>query len=458
MAEALPTIQQTIQSATAGGSYGPGVSYTPIQPPTVPQPVQAKPAPTVVNSNVARTEADMNAQYLANNVTYEQAKAIEKQVKDHMAAVEASKKQTPLYSTLSSLSNVNLNAKGDKVVQQEGMSAADVQRAQREADMRAIQGELDRVQQNMDARTATTIENIKQEYAQLEEEQRLANTAYESGVQTAGLVSGRSQYAPEIQQGIIKGAINEGISKLSKLQAKKAQLINEAEAARDERNYKLLSAKMDALRQATKDERDYALKLQDNVREAAKEQRDKIKFDTERIAVNIADYLTGNKANDNAILQQVSQQTGYAPAYILSAVENYKAQKMKDQPASVQEYLFAVNNQGYKGTLLQYQSAKAAAGRAVTVNALSPSEATALGLPKSMVGMNEQQVYQSLKSTTPPQWFIEIKPTNTQEEWNKFKNEVPSSSGVSVSSLLGAFANSTNQGSAPSVDENGNPI
>lgn len=429
-----------ISSLTANSTPSTGFSTTPTQtvsqPPAIPAPVVAPKAPTVVTSTPARNETQAMVDYLASQFTYEQKQAIERQQRaDAQKALDAQKK-SPLYQTVSALADVNLNAKGATVTPQEGMSAAEQARLQRDADMAAVSAELSRIQASMDARTATTIENIKQEYAQLDAEQRMANKAYEAGVTTAGFVSGRSQYAQEIQMGIVKAAVDDGINKLSKIQAKKAQLINEAEAARDERNYKLLSAKMDALRENAKDERDFALKLEQNVREAAREERNAVKENLanesrigEILAASVIGSLTGNATTDNAMIQSVATAQGISPLVLRSSIDAYKAQQAKDAkaslPAKALEYEY-YKSQGGKKTPDQYF---APTGNGGGGKVLTKDDVEFYGLSPSMVGQSETAFRASLSSQVAPQWFANqtkvVQPSATsgqiQSLWNAFR-------------------------------------
>ena len=427
--------QSILNMATNGVATGPGISYTPIAP-KLPPAIVAKPSPTVVTSNAARTEASMNAQYLANNTSYEEVKRIEADMRSRLASSEAAKNKTPLYSVASALSDVNLNTKGETVKRGEGQSMADTARMQREADMAAVSQELSRVQQSMDARTAVSIENIKQEYAQLTAEQEVANKTYEAGTTTAGLVSGRSQYAPEIQQGIIKGAVDQGIAKLSEIQAKKAQLINEAEAARDERNYKLLTAKMDALRSNAKEEREYAFKFEQNVREAAKEQREAQKENVANesqvgdiLAATAIGQLTGNAAQDDMLISQFAQAEGINPLVLAASINKYKAQEAKDLKSSlgpkVLEWQF-YRSQGGNKTFDQYANPPAATGGG---DSLSAADIKLYGLSPKMVGASKSGFKASVNSQIAPQWFIDqtkiykagSTQTQVQSLWNEFK-------------------------------------
>jgi hypothetical protein len=66
-------------------------------------------------------------------------------------------------------------------------------------------------------------------------------------------------------------------------------------------------------------------------------------------------------------------------------------------------------------------------------NKLTLTEAKSLGLPLSLVGMSEADIGNDLASTSPPQWFKEIKeeeekmsiiPSVLTKLWNDFKNSI----------------------------------
>jgi hypothetical protein len=81
------------------------------------------------------------------------------------------------------------------------------------------------------------IDSIKNSFQSLIEAQKVANANYQGAVTRAGISAGRNMYAPEIEHGIIKGAIDSGISKIADLNVKMASAVLEAKMAYEDKNY-----------------------------------------------------------------------------------------------------------------------------------------------------------------------------------------------------------------------------
>ncbi len=82
--------------------------------------------------------------------------------------------------------------------------------------------------------------NIGQRFEGLIAMQKQANAAYEQGVRVAGISSGRSMYTPEIELGNIKGAIDQGISKIGEIDIQMQTTLLAAKQAIQDDNVKLL--------------------------------------------------------------------------------------------------------------------------------------------------------------------------------------------------------------------------
>ena len=120
------------------------------------------------------------------------------------------------------------------------------------------------------------VDAIKSEIQGLKDEQILANKNYEMAIRKAGIAGGRNIYAPDIQAGNIKGAIDEGLKKIADLDAKGAAAIAQLKSAFNSENYKMvndawtsfnsymseksktLTDTYTAIRDAMKDERDFS--------------------------------------------------------------------------------------------------------------------------------------------------------------------------------------------------------
>ena len=91
------------------------------------------------------------------------------------------------------------------------------------------------------------LNNIGQRFESLIAMQKQANAAYEQGVRVAGISEGRSMYAPEIELGNIKGAIDQGIAKIGEIDMQMQTTLLAAKQAIQDDNVKLLDKTYNAL-------------------------------------------------------------------------------------------------------------------------------------------------------------------------------------------------------------------
>ena len=380
---------------------------------------------TVVTSNAARNDVAGANAYLdkqaASDAALAKARTMAKETQAQIDAQNAAKmEKDKTYETIASKGGIDLS--NAKTRASDYATAAEARAAAYKANVKKIQRQLDSLQANMDARTSATIENIKQQYDSLVKEQEQANLAFQGGVTTAGFVSGRARYAPEIQTGLVTQAINQGIGKISDLQQKRAQLINEAEAARDERNYKLLTTKMDLLRQNYKDEQSLAQQMLENTRAAEREQREETEFNGKLYASQISKALEGlTPAQQETALPLLAERYGLSQDQVLSYSTSYQEQQQKDLPSAIREYEYAKSSGMIPKTMtfLGYQNY----GKDTTPstkNQVTIQQANALGL-KALAGVDKTSLINSLTDdygkivTTAPSWFVKMsKETNAK--------------------------------------------
>lgn len=98
-------------------------------------------------------------------------------------------------------------------------------------------------------------------------QQRITNQAYEGGITTLGVSSGRNRYAPEVELGNIQAAANLGIAKIAELESKKNQAINELRQALIDKNAERIKDAYNILNDANKAQATYKQKLLDTLTE-----------------------------------------------------------------------------------------------------------------------------------------------------------------------------------------------
>lgn len=415
----------------------------------------------VATSDTARSQVEDATSYLTRS---EQRAKLERerrtQQKQEEAAAAAAPGATDTSSTAKDKVSAMLGDIADPTVQGRALVNADAQEAAQRAyqsEMARAQRKIDVLARDMDDRTSAIIDGINQEYAGLMDEQRAANEAYQAGTVTAGLTSGRSQYAPEIQGGIVKAAFDQGIAKLEDLQAKRAQLVLEAETARDERNYKMLTAKMDLIRQSYQDEREFASQLQTDIREAAKFQTEMHDYVGESLAPTLYQALTGDAAADAELVQAVAAQSG-VPAYVIQRkVDDYRRQQQSDAPGAVGEFIYLQQNGMLPSGVTSYASyvnwkeavgktGSGGGGRTIGRDLANESGLTSIadasydsfdavaldgaGQFAERLGLESEELQQSLDGKFFPEWYKQeylnsngFVPSDTdlQKEWTKWK-------------------------------------
>ena len=222
-------------------------------------------------------------------ITPEQKAAQDKALTDKLAAETAAKEKSAVDTAIA----------GTPTKPVQSQAEIDAQ-----AGITATQAEIKKLQANMDAQSAALMSSISAEYDSLVAQQAVQNTAYQGGVTTEGLVSGRARYAPIMQAGILDRAVASGLGEISKLQAKKSQLLIQAQQARDERQFKYLNETMQDYRTTVKEERAAAQTAYENVQKASAEARKSA--DLFKVEQVVSEAINANITDPNAIFSAIS--------------------------------------------------------------------------------------------------------------------------------------------------------
>jgi len=194
---------------------------------------------------------------------------------------------------------------------------------------------------------------LKSEFGQLEEAQNIINKQYEGGVKTEGIVSGRERYAPNIQEGIVFGAMAAGLAEIAKIRTAKEKAILEAQQAGQNQQYKILDAKMNVARQLAQDEQNLIQKTYENVQTAKTKQIENEKTSAEMFAPILAAKLTGNEKVDMETANQLAVESGNKVSPL--ALYSY-AKAWKDEQAQKNVSLMT-------STMKEYRDYKSAGGK-----------------------------------------------------------------------------------------------
>lgn len=206
--------------------------------------------------------------------------------------------------------------------------------------------QLSQLKEQMDATSKAYINSIEREYDTIIKQQELANKAFEGGVTVEGIRSGRARYAPVMQYSLLNEAVSAGIGKIAALNSKKQSLIIQAQQARDENNFKMLSKTMDIYRETIKEERQAAkdaaeavYKAAEEARAAAKASYDRINFETnysETVSPYLADVVA-DMGEDEAydFMESAAKNLGVDPNILIGQVTKYNQNIKKSEQTAV---------------------------------------------------------------------------------------------------------------------------
>lgn len=118
------------------------------------------------------------------------------------------------------------------------------------------------------------IQALHDQFDQLRKQQLIVNKNYEAGITQAGIVSGRNEYAPEIEAGNITASINVGIQKIAQLDSQASDAISKMEEGFQQKNMDNIKAAFDLYTSALKMKQDNLQAMYNDVVQATKDARD----------------------------------------------------------------------------------------------------------------------------------------------------------------------------------------
>lgn len=99
----------------------------------------------------------------------------------------------------------------------------------------------------LNAEEQAQIQLIQAQFAQMADAQKAANERYQRGLTQAGISAGRSRYAPEVQMGILKKAVDDGLAKVKNTEIQALSAIADYKQGVAEKNYKLINESYDRM-------------------------------------------------------------------------------------------------------------------------------------------------------------------------------------------------------------------
>lgn len=277
----------------------------------------------------------------------------------------------------------------------------------------------------LDEQNQATISTIKDTYERRRQQQIQENNATIAGLGVAGIRSGRTRYAPEMQDMLISEQERANITKLTEIDAEQNKAIIEANTAYNNDNFELFIKKMQTIESAKKAKAELVQELYDNsikydnqLLQRRQEQRLQESQDFNQtvdmaklFAPTVLNQMTGNKKQDDAMLAAYATQLGVDPEFLRGAV----------QTAVYEE------NQAAKERAYKYSASKE--------DKFSFEDTVKFGLPTALVGTPKSEVAAEFSSPTAPWWFVnEVKVTSGKPDikatdqtvvdlWSQYRDE-----------------------------------
>lgn len=251
-----------------------------------------------------------------------------------------------------------------------------------------------------DAITASIIDNIHAQYANLKSQQESINRGEQANVKNAllmGGVTGRgssAQFAPISSSGIIQSQINYGLSKISDLTSKESAAVITAQQAAQQNNFQLMD-KMNGVISKIRDEKvAAAVKLNDQIAEQNQKLAEQ-KLQAEKDNA-VADLYSKGISDPSEILKTLKDQgltiTSKEVADIIKNVgPNLELMKFEDdkQKAAIK---FALDNQiTTKAYLIGNTIINTATGEKMTLEDFQRLTGQKVGLPQEKTDFSELQ-------------------------------------------------------------------
>ena len=210
------------------------------------------------------------------------------------------------------------------------------------------------------------IDAVKQDFANLITEQRTANANYQGGVAVSQGLLGMSQYSPTLAIGTMKQAVDEGIAKISDLNAKLVSTVSKMINADNSDNMQMLKDTYDEFQKFATDKQTEFDKIRSASAAASKEMSDRAfeqQKEKDKVAKDNQDYEVAKmkdatsaahyKASEEISTYmakiaagRLGQETRKTDAYVNSVNQKLLTQKLLSDSSSVTGGLSAQNPDG----------------------------------------------------------------------------------------------------------------
>ncbi len=190
---------------------------------------------------------------------------------------------------------------------------------------------LDAQSARFDAANQSLITSITASFARRKAQMELFNKQLLGGTRVAGIRAGRQRFAPEIQQSILSAEESAGLQRLANLDAQELALIAEANMANEDKQFAILNAKMEAIKetrntkiQIIKDLHTITLQQEQAQREKVRFEREEQERQAEDIAISILDLLTDDPEENTEIIKKSADDALIPFSTLFSKVEQFQ--------------------------------------------------------------------------------------------------------------------------------------
>lgn len=263
---------------------------------------------------------------------------------------------------------------------------------------------LDQYAQTLDDQHTALVRNIQETYDTRRQQQIQENTQRMGGQRVAGIRSGRTRYAPEMQEMIMSEQERANMTALLEIDREERGAIFEANQAFNEGNFKLFAQKMETIEGLEKMKMNTVQEMYNNVmeyeqfrlqeqqaaRQARKEEFDMAVNQAELYAPMILRRMTGDPDKDQALIESYARQLGVDSQMLQGQVET---------------------------ALFEIEQSEAEAARKVKsgLKVITKEEADKNNLPYSTIGLTLEEVGFDTLSPLPPRWFVDM--VQSQVKW-----------------------------------------
>ena len=280
---------------------------------------------------------------------------------------------------------------------------------------------------------------INQQFDQAKQELKLEQES-ETGVFRNTLVALGGFLGPQAASvGALNSLAASHRSEIAALATARTEALLAAQQSFDDSSFDIAKAKAeeavrieDEIQKRRNDFLDNQLKLLDDIRQQEKDQaeaQNKIRDDSRAAVDKILDTfgglpLAGLTDESKLALADMALAAGYPIELVTGAFSTIEEDKTKfSQELDIANLMIREQQLSISQSTLALR--RSAENRQLQ---LSASEAKTLGLPRTTVGMTEQQLADDLNSTEIPLWYEEMQESDgkdvTSEDWDSFRNEI----------------------------------